>query len=103
MPRLKITPDGGRRGNAVARKRARIRRGLRTGELRLADVLADPPPELEDVLLVDLVRWSRGVGRSKLERIGRRAVQDGVNLAMTVGRVAPSSRVWAGEVVSVAE
>lgn len=81
--------------------RAEIRRRLRTGQLSLTELVSDPPPEMEGVVLVDVLRMLRDTnrerGQASLAAIGRRAVVDGVNLMVPLGTASARSRAWVAE------
>jgi hypothetical protein len=79
--------------------RAQLRRRISTGDLTLAAVLEDPPDELRDLIILDIVRIARGSRHSAryvawLERMGRAAIVDGVNLMMPLGRASQRTRDW---------
>lgn len=87
--------------NATRRRRelGEYRRALRSGAVSIEDAMLNPPEFLRDRLLIDVVRDLRGAGagsatRSGLAEIGRRAVRDGVNLLLPVGRASLATRAW---------
>lgn len=90
----------GRRSNEVRSRRAEIRKLVRAGDLRIAEVIRDPEPAMERVLLVDVIRWRlANAGRRKdlgtrFERVGRRAVNARVNLLARLERLPPSTLRW---------
>lgn len=84
--------------HAKRRGMAAVRRKLRTGELTLGDVMAAQPAELNDVLLVDVLRWARRCGGKRVaEIVGREALRDQVNLMVPLGRASARSRAWVAE------
>lgn len=78
----------------VRAERARVRRDLRSGVLSLAAVILDPPACVVSVPLFEIVRWQRFFGAYRLRLLGRRAVADGINLALTVGMASAGTREW---------
>jgi hypothetical protein len=79
-------------------------RALRSGELTLDSVMADPPQALCHLALIDLIRMARtfsvkGRGHREVwvERLGRRAVLDNINLCIPLGRASMRSRSWVAE------
>lgn len=77
-----------------------IRRGLRNGTLTLAEVMADPPVELRGRVLFDVIRMARprtGRNSPALAMMGRRALDDGINLMVHLGRADVRTRAWAAE------
>lgn len=92
-----LLPTDGHRTQALAAKRARrtVRSGLRSGEMTLRDVMRERPVELADAPLIDVIRMAR-VRRNgpAVQEIGRRAVRDGVNLMVPLGKASTASRAW---------
>jgi hypothetical protein len=72
---------------------------LRTGDLPLATVMRTQPELLADVALIDIVRWAYVVAKRPraIERLGRQAVIDGVNLMVPLGRASARSRAWVAQ------
>lgn len=81
-------------GNEKRYALARLRPGLHTGEVRLSDLLRDPPECVTHLLIPELLMMAKGIGRVKVKRIGRLAVNDGVNLCCTVEDATPGALVW---------
>jgi hypothetical protein len=75
---------------------ARLREQIRRGEVTLAEILADPPDLIENWTCADVVRlqWSRRASTPAMERLGRLAVRDRVNLFMPMGRTSLATRAW---------
>jgi hypothetical protein len=89
----------GAAAQTVRRERAAIKAGLRAGTTTLRDLMTDPPAVIEDVALIDVIRWTRrrssaGAG---VAHVGAMAVRDRVNLMMAVGRASERSRLWVAE------
>lgn len=78
---------------------AELRRDVNQGRVTLAELLADPPPEILQMTLFDVIRMTYTSNRSgtSLEAIGRRALLDGVNLLVRVERSSMRSRQWVAE------
>lgn len=79
--------------------RAQVRRDLRSGRLSLASVLRNPPRELADDLVFDVLLRSRGFGLTKLRKANARAMSAGVNFALPLGTSSERSRRWLVESV----
>lgn len=87
---------------AANAKRARmtaIRRQAREGRHGLEALLLDPPPEIARLPMIDVVRMSRSgsASRTAMERLGRMALRDDVNLMMPIGRASVRTRRWVVE------
>lgn len=78
---------------------AQVKRDLASGRLTLEAAMSDPPPELSKALLIDVIRWTRGRNRSgkSLAIIGREALDDGVNLMLSIASASPQTRAWVAE------
>ena len=84
--------------NTRRHRLAELRRQARTGQAGLTGLLLDPPVELRDVLLVDVVRMSRSQRMSSgIARLGRLAVRDGINLLIPLGQASQRTRAWVAE------
>src|SRR4051812_4057006 len=74
---------------------AALRRRIISERGALQDVLRDPPDELADWPLIDVVRLSYGKRTTvSMQQLGRLALRDGVNLMMPLGRASLRSREW---------
>src|SRR4051794_4625827 len=74
---------------------AELRRELTRDRTALRRVLADPPAELQNMAMVDVVRLAWGKRSSpSLARLGRLALRDGVNLMMPLGEASVYTRAW---------
>lgn len=78
----------------VRRASKRIRDGLASGRLTIADVMRDQPAEMGDRALFEILLFTRGVGRRRLQELNARAVAQQVNLAVTLGRADEPIRNW---------
>jgi hypothetical protein len=76
-----------------------IRRRARSGDLTLNELILDPPDELAHMPCVDVVRLTLRSHHSTagLQRLGRLAVRDGINLLMPVGGTSARTRAWIAE------
>lgn len=78
--------------------RAKIRRDLVSGATTIADLLNDPPPEIQGVTVLDLLKMRRGQNadvRGWQHRLGQAALRDRVNVLITVGAASQRTRDWA--------
>lgn len=75
-----------------------LRRDLRAGRVSLTDLMLDPPADMENVILSDVLRWlGCGGSSSRIRSLGKWAVRDSVNLLQTVGEASAFSRAWVAE------
>ncbi|MGI9098915.1 MAG: hypothetical protein ACR2H2_10575 [Solirubrobacteraceae bacterium] len=72
------------RGIEVRQANKRVRHALADGRLTIADVMRDQPTELADRALFEILLLARGVGRKRLHELNTRAIEEGVNLALTL-------------------
>jgi hypothetical protein len=78
-------------------RRSAAKRRLRSGDLLLTDAMSDPPPELADMLLIDVIR-ALGTRRSaSIVELGRMAVADRVNLMVPLGSASARTRAWVAQ------
>ena len=77
----------------VRRASKRIRDGLASGRLTIADVMRDQPPQLGDRALFEILLFSRGFGRHRLRELNARAVAQSIN-AVTLQRADAPTRNW---------
>src|SRR5438874_1185111 len=61
------------RARHIRSERAALKRDLRTGRLRLSDLLNSPPTAMVGARIDELLLSIRGVGPAKAARIARRA------------------------------
>lgn len=90
-----------RRANARRIELAGLRRMARQDPTLIAAWLLDPPAALADVAVVDVVRLpsdrSTAGARVTIERLGRLAARDGINLFVRLGRASTRTRTWVAE------
>lgn len=82
--------------NKKRRERAFYRECVLDGRVSVADLFMDPPEALAGMTLIGvmgLTRRSRSFA-SWQQRVGKRAVLDGVNLLQPVDRASEHSRRW---------
>jgi hypothetical protein len=82
------------RSTQVRRANNRVRQALADGRLTITDVMGEPPVELADRTLFEILLLTRGVGRKRLYKLNMRAIEDGVNLALTLARADECTRRW---------
>jgi hypothetical protein len=82
------------RSTQVRQANKRVRHALANGQLTIADVMRDPPPELADRALFEILLLARGLGRTRLRELNERAIEEGVNLAVTLDLADESTRRW---------
>jgi hypothetical protein len=82
------------RSTQVRQANKRVRHALADGRLTIAEVMADQPGELADRALFEILLLARGVGRKRLQELNTRAIEEGVNLALTLGHADESTRRW---------
>ena len=70
------------------------RDALATGELTIADVMLQPAAALGDRTLFEIVLMARGIGRTRLAELNTRAIDDAVNLAVTLEHADAYTRRW---------
>lgn len=91
-----LPPDAGRKSAAFRRRRKDIKDALCDGRMSVEDLLRDVPDEALTMTLLDVIRSTR---RGKihpliLEALGKKAMIDGVNLLVTLGRASDRSKGW---------
>jgi hypothetical protein len=83
-----------KRSTQARRANNRVRQALADGRLTITDVMSEPPVELADRTLFEILLLTRGVGRKRLYKLNVRAIEDGVNLALTLARADECTRRW---------
>jgi hypothetical protein len=74
-----------------------LRTRITEGEVDLVDLLEDVPDCLESWTLIDVVRFATPARRRatrQMQRLGRLALRDGINLLMPAGEASLRSRRW---------
>lgn len=77
-----------------------IRQNLRTGQLTLTELMADPPIVMRNVTLADILQMRRATTRAahpSVMALGQRAMRDGINLLVPLGQASARSRAWVAE------
>jgi hypothetical protein len=74
---------------------AELKRRLRAHELTITRLILDPPTDLERYLTWEVLRWTPGLGRTRLRALNARALRYGhVNLAAPLGALTARQRQW---------
>ncbi len=78
---------------------AALKSGIRSGDITLAEIMANPPEILSNWSCADVIRarYSSRHAIPSLERLGRLAVRDRVNLLVPLGRASARTRTWVAE------
>lgn len=84
----------------LRRAKALVRGGLHSGTLRIADVVHDPPACLHGLNMHEVVAWTRGMSRTRMEILNRKALGSGVNLMVRIERASGKTREWVAANVS---
>lgn len=87
----------GAMGGAVMRARAKVRADLRAGHVTWEQLLRDPPAVVSDMLLIDILRLPRQTGQRKvvaLTKLGRKALDDQINLMLPLRITSQRQRQW---------
>jgi hypothetical protein len=91
---LSTDPDQTARARRSYAERRPVRAALRRGEITIADVMSDQPDGLADRTLFEIVLMAPRFGRARLAAINSRAVEENVNLAITLQRADQRTRDW---------
>ncbi len=83
-----------RLANQTRIEKANVKRDLRDGTLTLAEVVAQRPEPLRSMPLFALVLELPGFGQWRLDKLGRAAAADGINLARTLGSASTHTLDW---------
>ena len=78
----------------VRQQTKQLRHKLAAGELTLTAVMREQPPGLGDRALFEILLMARGVGRIRLRELNSRAIDDAVNLAVTLTDADVYTRRW---------
>ena len=78
----------------IRRASKRIRDGLASGQLTIAQVMRDQPDEVGERTLFAILLFTRGFGRQRLRELNARAVAQQINLAVTLQRADEPTRNW---------
>lgn len=83
-----------RLANQTRIEKANVKRDLRDGTLTLPEVVAQRPEPLRSMPLFALVLELPGFGQWRLDKLGRAAAADGINLARTLGSASTHTLDW---------
>ena len=83
-------------GQRLRLARAKLFRRVRDGDLSMAVLLADPPAEIAQITLLDVVCKSSRCPRGllALDALGAAALRDNINLLVPVERASTRQREW---------
>lgn len=103
MPRTPpdISPEHAARARRAYAANQAVRSALRRGDLTIAAVMREQPAGLAKRTLVEILLMAHQFGRARLCALNARAVEDGVNLAVTLERAAVERLAAAGVDVRV--
>jgi hypothetical protein len=80
--------------NRTRIQKASIKRDVREGMVTLAEIAAQRPASLRAMPLFALLLELPGFGCRRLDKLNRRAIADGINLARTLGDASASTLDW---------
>jgi len=80
--------------NRTRMEKANIKRKFREGTLTFAEIAAERPAPLRPAPLFVVLLELPGFGHRRLDRLNRRAIVDGINLARTLGDASASTLDW---------
>ena len=83
-----------RRSLQVRQATKQLRRALASGDLTIATVMLEQPAALGDRTLFEILLMARGVGRTRLRELNSRAIDDAVNLAVSLKDADLHTRRW---------
>lgn len=92
--------DALQRANRIRLATASVKRDVRNGSLTLAEVATDRPEALCGMSLFTLLLELPGFGSQRLKYVGLRAVNAGINLAVTLGDASNRTLEWLVEEVT---
>ena len=93
-PTPDTSPDSvARARRAYAQKRA-VRAALRHGEVSIATVMRDQPAGLANRTLFEILLMAHQFGRARLCALNARAVEENINLAVTLQCADEHVREW---------
>lgn len=80
--------------NRIRVEKANIKRDFREGTVTLADIAAERPEPLQALPLFARLLELPGFGHRRLDKLNRRAMAEGINLARTLGDASASTLEW---------
>jgi hypothetical protein len=80
--------------NRTRVEKSNVKRDLRAGGLTLAKIAVERPEPLQSMPLFALLLELPGFGCRRLDKLNRRAIADGINLARTLGDASASTLNW---------
>lgn len=96
MPRIPpdMSPEHAARARRSYAERRPVRAALRRGDITIAAVMREQPDGLADRTLFEILLMAHQFGRARLRALNDRALDDEINLAMTLGRADEHTREW---------
>jgi hypothetical protein len=91
---LTTNPEHAARARQTYAEQRPVRAALRRGDLTIADAMRDQPAGLADRTLFEIVLMAPQYGRARLAAINGRAVNENINLAITLQRADQRTREW---------
>jgi hypothetical protein len=94
MPPTNFTSEDAERARATYAQRRPVRAALRRGDITIAMVMRERPDALADHTLFEILLMAHQIGRARLRAINRRAVNEQINLAVTLKDANERTRDW---------
>ena len=96
MPRIPadMSPEHAARARRAYGENRPVRAALRRGAVSIAAVLCEQPAGLADRTLFEILLMAHGFGRRRLRALNARAVEENVNLAITLNVADYDTREW---------
>ncbi len=95
MPRTPDTsPESAARARRAYAQNQPVRTALRRGDITIAAVMHQQPAGLEDRTLFEILLMAHQFGRARLRALNARALEDDVNLAVTLELADEAVRTW---------
>jgi hypothetical protein len=95
MPRMPDTsPQSAARARRVYAENQPVRAALRRGDLSIAEVMREQPAGLADRTLFEILLMAHQFGRARLRALNEQAIEDRINLAVTLEHAGERTREW---------
>jgi hypothetical protein len=95
MPRTPDTaPQSAARARRAYAENQPVRAALRRGDLSVAEVMREQPAGLADRTLFEILLMAHQFGRARLRALNAHAIEDNVNLAVTLELAEEPVREW---------
>jgi hypothetical protein len=89
-----MSPEHAARARRSYAERRPVRAALRRGDITITAVMREQPDGLADRTLFEILLMAHQFGRARLRALNDRALDDEINLAMTLGRADERTREW---------